>query len=287
MVLHFSNTATTTSPQTHSIHANTGAQSFQFAVPPATYSKMYLAITSSEGNAALTITLNYAAGAPPTTLSTQVPDYGVGGASANDMKYFNLIQGMCKWTTDDTEVDGPSHTLTAIELTPTPTATLTSIQVAKTGGTYVVFWGATGIATSAVTVGPAAPAGRQPTRASTGRRCSGGAGGAAGASGTGGNGAAGTSGAGGGGGEAGPPEPAARQPAGPRGPPRPGAQARAGEHGRRGGDDRILGRRRLIDVGLALGRVRPRAAHASDAAGWTALVVGLALLLRTGTRRRR
>ena len=93
--------------------------------------------------------MSYAGGAPATTVMTQVPDYPDSGegAGANDTQYFNLIQGMCKWKTDDTEIDGPSHTLTAIELAPTPTATLTSIKVAKAGGTYVVFWGATGIAT--------------------------------------------------------------------------------------------------------------------------------------------
>jgi hypothetical protein len=190
IVLHFSNTAPNTSPQTHQVHISQGPQSFQFDVPPATYSKMYLLITASEGGAALTITLNYAGGAAPTVTKLMLPDYGIGGAPANDAVFFNLISGMDKWSSTDQEGDRPSHTITGIELTPSAGDMLTSIQVAKTNGSHVVFWGATGVATSAVTVGSGG---------------TGGAAGAAGASGAGGSnssggatssaGAAGTSGA--------------------------------------------------------------------------------------------
>jgi hypothetical protein len=153
IVLHFSNTAPNTSPQTHQVHISQGPQSFQFDVPPAAYSKMYLLITASEGGAALTITLNYAGGAAPTVTKLMLPDYGIGGAPANDAVFFNLISGMDKWSSTDQEGDGPSHTITGIELTPSAGDMLTSIQVAKTNGSHVVFWGATGVATSAVTVG--------------------------------------------------------------------------------------------------------------------------------------
>jgi hypothetical protein len=152
VVLHFSNTDPIASPQTHQVYQAKGAQSFQVAIPAATYSKMFLFITCSEGAAALTITLNYAGGTPMVTKLT-LPDYGIGGASANDPVFFNLISRMRKWTTTDMETDTTSHTITGIELNPTATATLTSIDVAKTNQAHVVFWGATGIATSAVAIG--------------------------------------------------------------------------------------------------------------------------------------
>ena len=151
--LHFSNTAASTSPQTHQVKISGGAQSFMFNVPQATYSKMFLFITCSEGAAALTITLNYAGGAAPTVKQLMLPDYGIGGAPPNDPVFFNLIQGMDKWSSTDQEGDGPSHTITGIELAPSATDMLTSIQVAKTNGSHAVFWGATGIATSAVDTG--------------------------------------------------------------------------------------------------------------------------------------
>jgi hypothetical protein len=114
---------------------------------------MFVFITCSEGAAALTISLNYAGGAMPTVTQLMLPDYGIGGAMANDPVFFNLIEGMDKWSTSDQEGDGPSHTITGIELNPSMTDLLTSIQVTKTNGSHAVFWGATGIATSAVNTG--------------------------------------------------------------------------------------------------------------------------------------
>ena len=175
IALHFSNAAPLTSPQTHQIYINAtrGAQMFQFNVPQATYSKMFLFITASEGGAALTITLNYAGGAAPTVQKLMLPDYGIGGAKAGDAVFFNLIEGMRKWSGTDNEGDSTTHTITGIELNPTATAMLTSIQVAKTNGSHCVFWGATGIATSAVTTGgggSGAPAARTAARRGPGAR---------------------------------------------------------------------------------------------------------------------
>jgi MYXO-CTERM domain-containing protein len=188
IALHFSNAAPTTSPQTHQVYIAKGAQSFQFNVPQATYSKMFLLITASEGAAALTITLTYTGGTAPTVTKLMLPDYGIGGAAAGDPVFFNLIAGMRKWSSTDVEGDSTTHTITGIELNPMPTATLAGIQVAKTNGSHVVFWGATGIATSAVTVaeGGTGDASGAPDSSA------GGAGGAGGTSTTGGDGAAGT-----------------------------------------------------------------------------------------------
>jgi hypothetical protein len=152
IVLHYSNTAPSTSPQTHQIYIAQGPQNFSLPVPQATYSKLFLILTASEGAADLTITLNYM-GAAPVSANFHLPDYGVGGAAANDPVYFNLIEGMRKWTQTNQEGDGPSHTITGIEIAPSATDMLTSVDIMKTNGSHVVFWGATGIATSAVNLG--------------------------------------------------------------------------------------------------------------------------------------
>jgi hypothetical protein len=183
--LHFSNAADKASPQTKQLYIAKGMQSFQLPVPAATYSKMFLILTASEGAAALTVTLNYAGGAQPVVQKLMLPDYGVGGAADNDKVFFNLIAGMRKWSSTNQEGDGPSHTITGIELSPSATDKLTSIGIEKTNGSHVVFWGATGIATSPVEVGMGGSGGS-----------GGAAGGAAGASGSGGLATAGAAGGG-------------------------------------------------------------------------------------------
>jgi hypothetical protein len=206
IALHFSNAAPTTSPQTHQIYisATRGPQMFQFDVPQAIYSKMFVIITASEGGAKLAITLNYAGGAAPMTQTVMLPDYGIGGAGANDPVFFNLIAGMRKWNATDQEGDTTTHTITGIELNPSATAMLASIKVEKMNGSHCVFWGATGIATSAVTTGTGGSGGGAGTGGATDGGAAGatdagggaGAGGATGAAGaTGAGGAAGTAGA--------------------------------------------------------------------------------------------
>jgi hypothetical protein len=103
-----------------------------------------------------------------------------------------LIDGMRKWTSTNQEGDGPSHTITGIELKPSATDQLMSVDITKTGGSHVVFWGATGIATSAVDVGVGGAGGT----GAGGGAGAGGAGGASGGSGGTGGSTAGTASAG-------------------------------------------------------------------------------------------
>lgn len=195
--LHFSNAADKASPQTHQLYIAKGSQTMNLPVPAATYSKLFLILTASEGAAALTIKLNYAGGAQPVEQKLMLPDYGIGGAKPNDPVFFNLIEGMRKWTSTNQEGDGPSHTITGIELAPSATDKLTSVDITKTNGSHVVFWGATGIATSPVDVGTGGAGG-----AGTGGAAGGGAGGAVGVASGGAAGAAGAAGATGGAGAA-------------------------------------------------------------------------------------
>ncbi|HEX3852919.1 MAG TPA: hypothetical protein VHW01_18275, partial [Polyangiaceae bacterium] len=197
--LHFSNAAPTTSPQTHQVHQAMGAQTFQITIPQATYSKMYLLITTSEGAAKLTVTLNYAGGKAPVVSMLTLPDYGIGGAAPGDPVFFNLIAGMRKWSGTDNEGDSQTHGITGITLTPSATDMLTSITVAKTNGSHVVFWGATGVATSPVSTGSGGSGGGSAAAGAGGVAASGGAGGVSASGGTGGafasSGAGGSSGA--------------------------------------------------------------------------------------------
>ena len=42
----------------------------------------------------------------------KLPDYGIGGAPANDPVFFNLIAGMRKWGSNLNEGDSTTHTIT-------------------------------------------------------------------------------------------------------------------------------------------------------------------------------
>jgi hypothetical protein len=148
LVLHFSNTAAASSQQAHIVPA---AGTFSFDVPHATYSKLFLAITSSSGDSALSVTLNYADGSP-TVVNFTLPDWGTGKPLPTDPPiFFNLISGLHKWDAQDNSVDTPSHALTGVVLTPVATQMLSSVQVSKPNAAqYLVFWGATGVATGNV-----------------------------------------------------------------------------------------------------------------------------------------
>jgi hypothetical protein len=178
--LHFSNDNPATSPQAHSLHAGAVA-SMQFAVPAATYSKIFLIMTDSEnGEPNMTVTMTYSDSTTSTIGPFMLGDYdqGLPGNTAQ-VSYFSLIS-MHKWSSTDQQGDNPQHMITGVTVAPTPTKTLTGIEIAKPNdGHYVLFWGAVGIATSAVSpidaggLGSDGDAGNadssvEPTEASTG-----------------------------------------------------------------------------------------------------------------------
>ena len=154
--LHFSNAAPAASFQTHYIPAGAAAPTFQFAVPPAIYSALYLIFTCSEGSATLTVTLSYAGGAAnDVSKAITIPDTGI-GVQTGGSPHFYIITNTGKWTAT-AEVEHAGHTIEGIQLTPSSTATLTGVQVTRTSMSYLVFWGATGIATTPVDGGTEAP----------------------------------------------------------------------------------------------------------------------------------
>jgi MYXO-CTERM domain-containing protein len=155
--LHFSNAAPATSPQTYYIHANAAQPSFQFSVPPAVYSALYLIFTCSEGSATFTVTLSYAGGvASNVSMPITIPDTGI-GVQTGGSPHFYLITNTGKWNTTDDDVEPTGHTIEGIQLTPSSTAMLTGVEVTRTSTQYLLFWGATGIATTPVDAGTEVP----------------------------------------------------------------------------------------------------------------------------------
>jgi hypothetical protein len=155
--LHFSNAAPATSPQTYHIYANAAQPSFQFSVPPAVYSALYLIFTCSEGSATFTITLSYAGGvASNVSMPITIPDTGI-GVQTGGSPHFYLITNTGKWDTTDNDVEPTGHTIEGIQLTPSSTAMLTGVEVTRTSTQYLLFWGATGIATTPVDAGTEVP----------------------------------------------------------------------------------------------------------------------------------
>jgi MYXO-CTERM domain-containing protein len=154
--LNFSNAAPASSPQTYHIYANAAAPSFQFAVPPATYSALYLIFTCSEGSASFTVTLSYAGGVANDVAPFTIPDTGI-GVQTTGSPHFYLITNTGKWDTNDNDVEPTGHTIEGIQLTPSSQGMLTGVQVTRTSTNYLLFWGATGIATTPVDAGTAVP----------------------------------------------------------------------------------------------------------------------------------
>jgi hypothetical protein len=151
--LHFSDSNAATSFQAHNVHANV-VGSIQFAVPQATYSTIYLVLTDSEQADTLTVTMTYADSTTSMVGPFTMPDYDQGlPANTKDVSYFSLFSGQ-KWSQTDQPNDNMGHSITGVTLAPTPTKSLTSIEIAKpSDGHYLVFWGAVGIATSPVDAG--------------------------------------------------------------------------------------------------------------------------------------
>jgi len=154
--LHYSNAAPGMRPQTHYIPAGAAAPTFQFAVPPAIYSALYLIFTCSEGSATFTVTLSYAGGlANDVSKPITIPDTGI-GVQMGGSPHFYIITNTGKWSAT-AEVEHGGHTIEGIQVTPSNTAMLTGVQVTRTSKNYLVFWGATGTTTTPVDGGTEAP----------------------------------------------------------------------------------------------------------------------------------
>jgi hypothetical protein len=145
MILNYSNTDST-GFQTHYLGASSGnysgIDSITFSVPQGNYSKMYIALTSSEGSTALTVVATYTDG--PVTSNVTCPDY----AQALTANFFFVDSNLAKWSPTNTVNENAGHNINGLNLTTDPAKILTSVKlIKKTAGSYLVFWGATGIGT--------------------------------------------------------------------------------------------------------------------------------------------
>ena len=179
VVLNYSNAADPASPQTHLVKAG---EAVSFSLPAAVYSKLFLFFNGAAGGSPVTFTLTYADGMEMQT--AMVPDY-YADVSATDPVIFNLATNLAKYDKTSKVTEANHHNITGVELHPGAGKTLTKLSFVRGAMGNLVFWGATGIATSEV--------------AGTGGTGAGGASGAPGSSGSSGAGASGaSSGAGGG-----------------------------------------------------------------------------------------
>jgi hypothetical protein len=138
MLLNFSN-SDSTNFQTHYL---SGSDSVTFSVPEGNYSKVFLALTSSEGSTTVGVVLNYLDG--PASSTFTLNDYDVG----NSAGVFFVDSAMQKWNNQNSPGDNFGHALNGFGVTANPAKTLTSVKlVKKTAGSYLVFWGATGVGT--------------------------------------------------------------------------------------------------------------------------------------------
>ena len=136
MLLNYSN-SDSTHFQTHYL---SGSDSVTFSVPSGNYSTIYLALTSSEGSTTIGVVLTYSDG--PVTSTFTLPDYDQGLTSG----VFYVDSGMQKWSNTNSPGDNFGHNLNGFGVTANSTKTLTSVKlVKKTTGSYLVFWGATGV----------------------------------------------------------------------------------------------------------------------------------------------
>jgi hypothetical protein len=152
MLLNYSNTDST-GFQTHYLGAPSGnysgIDSVTFSLPQGNYSKMCIALTSSEGSTSLDVVLNYADG--PVTNSFTCPDY----AQALTPNFFFVDSNLAKWTPQNTVNETAGHNINGLNLTANPAKILTSVKLIKrTTGSYLVFWGATGVESSTVAAQP-------------------------------------------------------------------------------------------------------------------------------------
>jgi hypothetical protein len=207
LYLDYSNDAPATSPQNHLVKPpvtpTTPGSSFSFPVPAATYSKLFLFFHGANGGTTVKITLTYSDATTDVTMAT-IPDFGSGAVPPANGNVFVLYGNLAKWSKTTTIAEGGNHNIFGAEVDPMA-KTLSMVKVERGMTGYLVFWGATGVATSAVTPLPDAGTSPDAGAAGTGGAAGGGAGaggaGTAGAAGA--AGASGTAGASGGAGTAG------------------------------------------------------------------------------------
>jgi hypothetical protein len=144
MMLNYSN-SDSTGFQTHFLTGGV-VDSVSFPVPQGNYSKLYLALTSSEGGGTLDIVLIYSDG--PATITFNIPDYAQGLMT----NLFYVDSNMAKWNNQNVPVELTGHNLDGLVVTANPAKVLTSVKVIKrSAGDYILLWGVTGVGSNITT----------------------------------------------------------------------------------------------------------------------------------------
>jgi hypothetical protein len=129
--------------QTRSVE---GAGEFAFPVPVRRYTRMLVFITSAEGPSYLRFKLAYADGTVERR-EVLLPDY-YNDAPPGDPNIFALATDLAKWDASGRMAERSHHHIHGVDLHPEASKDLVSIQVDKTAPGYLVFWGATGVASN-------------------------------------------------------------------------------------------------------------------------------------------
>jgi len=123
----------------------TSAGSFTFNVPANNYKDIHLAVTSTQGNSDVRLTLNYSDGTSVPTTVQAVPDWFSSITESPSVYY--LIDGMDRVRANSTIYeDANTFAVFGVRFAADPTKTLQSVTVEKTSATgQLVFLGATGV----------------------------------------------------------------------------------------------------------------------------------------------
>jgi MYXO-CTERM domain-containing protein len=151
VVLNFSNAADPTSPQNHLVKPMVGTtppETFTFPVPSATYSKLFLFFHGADNGTTVKITLTYSDATTDVTMAT-ILDFGNGSVPPANGNVFVLVGNLAKWTKTTTIAEAGNHNIFGVTVLPMA-KTLSTVKVERGNAGYLVFWGATGVATSAV-----------------------------------------------------------------------------------------------------------------------------------------
>jgi hypothetical protein len=138
ILLHYSN-SDSISNQTLAV-SSTG--SFEFDVPVDHYSKMFLALTSSEGESKIQVDLVYSDGIDSKYFV--VPDY-FKDIPETDSTFCYLAHDLAKWGKLNNMTEKDHHNIDLMNVHPNPKRKLTQVKVSKTEAGYLVFWAATGV----------------------------------------------------------------------------------------------------------------------------------------------
>jgi hypothetical protein len=121
-----------------------GGDTFDFAVPEGNYARLFLMVTSGQGQSDIEVTLTYKDGATETKPFT-VNDWWPDLKPPVDAYTCYVVFNMSKWTPKNIiKSELTHHNILGINVSPNPDKTLVKVAVKKLQKGIFCFWGATG-----------------------------------------------------------------------------------------------------------------------------------------------